>query len=95
MNDKWNVRLWLRDWLNKPSNAVLADPAMADSRVGPNLDADARMCGVGAEIEDRRASSRPPSAQLTASPSPCPLKKEGVPPDSSELRGSAGTSDHP
>lgn len=21
MNDKWNPRLWLRDWLNKPSKA--------------------------------------------------------------------------
>jgi hypothetical protein len=23
LSDKWNLRLWLRDWLNRPSNAEL------------------------------------------------------------------------
>lgn len=30
MNDKWNPRLWLRDWLNKPSNAGATSNCLAD-----------------------------------------------------------------
>lgn len=124
MNDKWNPRLWLRDWLNKPSIAegvtpqcslesptykvqleegkvagisILADRFSVTQQGEPPLFPEwlARMRGVGAEIVDRRASIGLLDARSTTSPSPCPLEREGARPESSELPGFAGTSDHP
>lgn len=95
MNDKWNPRLWLRKWLIKPSNAEVAERKIYCSRFGSILNADARVCGVGAEMVDRRAFSGPPNAQSTVSPSPCPLERGGARPESSERPGFAGTSGHP
>ncbi len=31
MNDQWNVRIWLRDWLQRPSKAELAERRTAEA----------------------------------------------------------------
>ena len=30
LSDKWNPRLWLRDWLNRPSRAEMAERQAAE-----------------------------------------------------------------
>lgn len=31
MNDRWNPRIWLRNWLSKPSNSELAETSAAEA----------------------------------------------------------------
>lgn len=37
LTDKWNPRLWLRDWLNKPSSAELAARQAAEASAAQML----------------------------------------------------------
>ncbi len=37
VSDKWNPRLWLRDWLNKPTAAELAERRTAEAAAAQML----------------------------------------------------------
>jgi hypothetical protein len=37
LSDKWNPRLWLRDWLNKPSQAELKERRAAEAAAAQML----------------------------------------------------------
>lgn len=37
LSDKWNPRLWLRDWVNKPSRAELAERQAAEAAAAQML----------------------------------------------------------
>lgn len=48
VSDKWNPRLWLRDWLNKPSIGELQDrktAAAASAQMFLTLEREARIAG--------------------------------------------------
>lgn len=55
MNDRWNVRIWLRDWLNKPSKARLAERRTAETAAARTLvaqgDNRSRRCRYGFELD--------------------------------------------
>lgn len=57
LSDKWNPRLWLRDWINKPSLAEFAERAAAEAAAAQML--------AGLE---RRARSTAAAYQLQLDP---------------------------
>lgn len=59
--DKWNPRLWLRDWLNKPSQAELEERAageLASRAFFEELSRGSESGSPAVDLSRRRGSAR-------------------------------------
>lgn len=63
LSDKWNARLWARDWLNKPSKAELAGRRTAEAAAAQMFAA------ITEEAASSVAGNRAVASALTSSAS--------------------------
>jgi hypothetical protein len=62
LSDKWNPRLWLRDWLNKPSQVELEERRAAEAAAAQMLLKLERATRRSNDEQVARAISCPTSA---------------------------------
>ena len=53
LSDKWSPRLWMRDWLNKPSQAELVERRAAEAAAAQMLAEIERQSGADRSAEFR------------------------------------------
>jgi len=62
MNDKWNLRLWLRDWLNKESKTEAVDRKRFQADLADMHDGDANTSAAARRRLEAAGFVRPTSA---------------------------------